>query len=281
MRIPAFTMALLLSSTLSVGAALAWDGPALWFDSPVGALPGGGGIIGTGSARDFNITCAHCHTGAEGKIDAKLDFMPPLPSVGGQQTYEPGQTYAVSVSLLGEHLGAYCEQYMMHVNNVAVTVEDAGGKGAGVLTSDGGESSSSCPKTLPDPVKGSTVLYGDCHAIVSNGMENMTEWSFSWTAPSAGAGPLTLYYGIVDGDCDMSSRGDDVKVGTIKLGEATAAVTPGGPGNSPGGRSALAAGTSAPSLPYALGLVPIAGLALALARSARRGRLARIARRRR
>ena len=77
-------------SALTPSAALAWDGAQLWFDPATGANPGGGGIIGTGGARDFNITCAHCHIGTESKIDAKVDMSPPLGSVGGQAVYAPG-----------------------------------------------------------------------------------------------------------------------------------------------------------------------------------------------
>jgi hypothetical protein len=49
---------------------------------------------------------------------------------------------------------------------------------------------------------------------------NTTTWTYSWTAPAAGSGPLTVYYGVVDGDANgKSSLGDDVKMGTIKLVE--------------------------------------------------------------
>src|SRR5215203_1209669 len=102
------TLIMAISSVLATvvpSAALAWDGAQLWYDSPTGANPGGGGIIGTGGAGDFNITCAHCHIGNENKIDAKVDMTPPLGSVGGQAAYDPGQTYQVTISLIGEHLG--------------------------------------------------------------------------------------------------------------------------------------------------------------------------------
>ena len=205
--------------------AEAWDGPDLWFAPAAGKNAGGNGIIGTGGALDHNITCANCHMKAESKIDLALAFTPPLPSVGGQPTYTPGQTYQVAVKLVGEHLGINgCGQYLTHVNNFAATVENASGKLAGVLASDSGQSSSSCPKDLPMPINGTTVVYGDCHAVISSGGENMTAWSFAWTAPAAGSGGLTLYYGAVDGDCDMMSMNDDVKMGTIKLGEATASL---------------------------------------------------------
>jgi hypothetical protein len=70
------------------------------------------------------------------------------------------------------------------------------------------------------------MLYGDCHAITGFGapkrMVNITTWTFSWQAPAAGAGPITLYWGVVDGDCVMDSFGDDVKTGTLKLTEGMA-----------------------------------------------------------
>src|SRR6185369_9970219 len=104
--------------------------------------------------------------------------------------------------------------------------EDAGGKLAGVLSSDSGQSSASCPQAMPKPINGTTVLYGDCHAILASGTQSLTEWSFSWKAPASGSGPLTLFYGIVDGNCDMMRMEDDVKVGTVKMGEATASLAP-------------------------------------------------------
>ncbi len=220
------------STTLLAGAAAAWDGADLWYKQAEGALPGGGGILGTGSASDHGITCAHCHTNAAGMIDLQFTFTPTLPLVGGQPTYTPGQSYQVDVKLTGEHLGTgVCDQYMTHVNNFAATFEGDSGKLAGVLSSDSGQTSSSCPPNVPMlPINGTTVLYNDCRAVLASGGEDRTTWTFSWQAPPAGAGTLTLFYGVVDGDCDMSSRGDDVKVGTLKLGEASASLSP--PGNS-------------------------------------------------
>src|SRR6185295_5087437 len=99
----------------------------------------------------------------------------------------PGQSYQVKVSLVGEHLGkSGCGQYLSHVNNFAATFEDAGGKLAGVLSSDSGQSSASCPQVMPKPINGTTLLYGDCHAVTSSGGENMTQWTFSWKAPASG-----------------------------------------------------------------------------------------------
>jgi|GEM_PF-2757233 len=221
--------------------AQAWDGELLWNNpangqGPVGApsslMPGGGGIYGTGGARDYNITCASCHVNdkkQQGQIDAKLTFTPSLSSLGAAQAYKPGQLYVVTVALLNEKLGKQnCDQYVTgNINNFAASFEDSAGKSVGVLASDSGQSAAACSKVMPANVTtGTTMLYGDCHAITSMGGDkrnvNTTTWTFKWTAPAAGAGQVTIYWGVVDGDCVMDSLGDDVKVGTTKLVEGVA-----------------------------------------------------------
>lgn len=204
--------------------ASAWDGPEMWYapaTGPAGNI-GGGGLLGTGGAQDFNVTCANCHVKAPGKIDFKLAFNPPLPTVGGNLTYSPGTKYTVTATLLGETLGK--SGCMLDNNNdFSATVEDANGKIAGVLAADNGMSMANCPKTLPpaNQIPGTTMMTGDCHAVLSHGKDRTT-WTFTWTAPMKGAGPLTWYWGAVDGDCMMNSTDDDVKTGTLKLGEAMA-----------------------------------------------------------
>jgi hypothetical protein len=257
-RLP-FSAAAALAVLLSPAAARAWDGPNYLYADAAGQQPGAGGLIGTGGAKDRGITCAHCHTQSQGLISVKVDFTPALPTVGGQTTYSPGQQYQVSVKLLGEHLGlSGCGQYTANVNNFAAAFEDGTGKPTGVLGSDSGQSSASCPAALPKPINGTTVLWGDCHAITSAGKPDQTSWSFTWTAPAAGTGPVRLHYGAVDGNCDMMSMNDDVRAGSMTLGEASAALTP------PPAREGRV------RLALLLGLVPV-GLALARRRRRRRG----------
>jgi hypothetical protein len=223
---------------LAPTAAHAWDGDTLWGSPANGGngapgtmnalVPGGGGIYGTGGARDYNITCASCHVNdkqQQGKIDGKLTFNPPL---GAGDSYRPGTQYTIGVALVGEHLGlSGCGPYVDgNINQFGASIEDAAGKSVGVLASDSGQSSASCPAAAPMTSSGTTLLYGDCHAIVSRGgktMVNTTSWSFTWSAPAAGTGPVTISWGVVDGDCAMDSFGDDVKTGSTKLTEGTAA----------------------------------------------------------
>src|SRR5206468_4264190 len=56
--------------------------------------------------------------------------------------------------------------------------------------------------------------------------KDATMWSFSWTAPSAGRGAVTLHLGLVDGDGAASATvpqndpgGDDVAVTAVRLCE--------------------------------------------------------------
>jgi hypothetical protein len=221
-----FFVILSIASLFVARTASAWDAPELWYDPAQGAKatpydvsPGGGGILGTGGQTDFGITCASCHTsGAQNYGSISVDF---APAFNGQ--YVPGTTYTITATLKGEHLGVSgCDPNMDNRNQIVVTFEDDMGKVAGVMAGDYG-SSASCPSTPPPQgFTGSTLLWKDCHAIIANTQKNVTSWTFKWTAPAQGAGNVTMYYGAVDGDCSMSSMGDDVKAGTMKLTEKTA-----------------------------------------------------------
>ncbi len=237
-------------------AARAWDAPALWNAPSDGMQPGGGGIYATGGARDFRIVCTHCHIAPASRINLSIAFAPAL---AAGNAYRPGQQYQIAANLTGERLGlSGCGQFMNNVNAFAATFEDAAGQTTGTLASDAGQSASSCPPAAPTaPLAGTTTLYGDCHAVVSNGRPGETVWRFSWTAPTAGTGPVTVYYGAVDGNCDMSSLNDDAKVGTMSLGEATAARLP-----AQSGHSAVAM----------MGSVPLLGLVVMLGRRRRKAK---------
>lgn len=213
MRARLCTIALLLLP----GAAYGWDGPELWYASATAASPGGGGIVGTGGKRDHGITCLDCHRErVETNLDVSFAFTPPLQASGPSFTYALGQRYRIDVRMLNESLGPPCDPYMAHHNNFAADFELASGAAAGTLESDSGQSQTSCPPDFTDPSSGTTALYGDCRVVFPRRGENMTAWTFYWTAPATAA-EVRLFYGAVDGDCMMSSLGDAVVVGTRTL----------------------------------------------------------------
>ncbi|MBI2894306.1 MAG: hypothetical protein HYY06_12205 [Deltaproteobacteria bacterium] len=217
-------LAALLLACAVPAAASAWDGPGSWYAPADGAQPGGGGIIGTGSARDYRITCDRCHVEQpDRQVDATFELTPALGESGGTRTYEPGRTYRVVVTLAGEFLGlSGCGQYTRNVNNFAVTFEDGTGRRAGTIESDTGQSQADCPAGAPDPDDGTTLMYGDCGAVLGLGREGLDRWTFDWTAPPAGSGAVDAFWGVVDGNCDMHSTGDAVVAGKLTLAELLA-----------------------------------------------------------
>lgn len=183
---------------------------------------GAGGLYGMGSAMDRGITCSHCHIKAAGQIGTTITPTPAWGTVNGSSAYKPGQKYSITVAMTGEHRGL--NQGNNNLNGMAITVEDQAGKVKGVFESDTMPvvSSAACPANYPmqNPTTGTTYLYGDCHGVIYIPRPNATSWTYSWTAPAAGTGALTMYYGVVDGDADgKSSLDDDVKMGTLKLVE--------------------------------------------------------------
>ncbi|MFO0595000.1 MAG: choice-of-anchor V domain-containing protein [Myxococcaceae bacterium] len=201
------------------GAALAWDGNKLWEEPTTGPISGGAGIWGVGGKQDKGITCAHCHVGGQGRVGLGLAFVPAL---GANDAYVPGQRYAITATLTGQWLGRgfqTCGQYLMSMNGMGAAFEFPDGRVAGVIESDNAQSAASCPQTVADQLTGTTITWKRCHAVVGGNREDLTTWTFAWTAPAAGSGPVTLFWGVVDGNCDMTSKNDDVKVGRRALVE--------------------------------------------------------------
>ena len=198
---------------------------------------GAGGIYGTGGARDYGIKCSDCHVQTNnpnaGLIDATVTPVPPWQNVGGENGYLPGQQYVITVNLLNEHLGSDVGAPGNN-NGFALAIEDASGNPAGVYVTDSGERSDACSATDPQVNSNTftTVVWGDCHAVLFTGLYQpggastpnvgRLSWTFDWIAPAAGAGDLTVFYGVVDGDTAAeSSLDDDVKEGTIPLREGS------------------------------------------------------------
>lgn len=229
-------LAALVSAVVLLSAPTAFAFPFLasWITpsaTPRGVTPqqraGAGGIYGTGSAKDRGILCAHCHIKGAGTIDASVTPAPAWPQLGGMNSYSPGATYTITVKLLNEHNLPKVNTPNDNLNGFALTAETQSGVTAGSFTTDTNPviSSASCMTTAPamTPATGTTYLLdpsGKCSFVVYIPRPNTTSWTFNWTAPAKGSGPVTLYYGVVDGDHDgSSSLGDDVKQGTIKLVE--------------------------------------------------------------
>jgi len=193
----------------------------------------GGGIYGTGGQSDSGIHCSGCHVSTRigsctdpstGLIDFNLTASPSFGSVaGGDSSYVAGRRYQITLTMTGEHLGDGTDQ-----NGMAATVEDASGNVVGRFITDSGADSASCTTDLPVGMTshegpGTTFVYGDCHGVLSvidQFSPKRTRWVFDWVAPAAGAGDLSLYVAMVDGDTEgLNSTCDDTVERVIPLVE--------------------------------------------------------------
>jgi hypothetical protein len=138
------------------------------------------------------------------------------PALSGS-AYTPGQRYTVTAKLTGAQVGVGCsaqDPNMHNTDNFAASFEDDAGAAAGVLTSDAGQTGPNCRLTSP-PAPGTTALDGDCKVVFSQAGPDVDTWTFTWTAPASGA--VHIYWGAVDGNCDMMSMKDASITGSTEL----------------------------------------------------------------
>lgn len=201
----------------TAGGVMAFQEAGHWHDDPSqGQRCGGGDLWYTGGFSDWNLACTHCHINdknQQGNLTANVTGFDP------GNKYAPGKTYTITLTMVSAAAGGeLAKGNAQNKNGFAATVEDEGGKTAGTFL---GSNQTSCPPppTLPDGAfaPATTLAYGDCHAISSLGLVGLSSWTFKWTAPGNATGPLTFYYGLVDGDANQRSLSDDVKMGTILL----------------------------------------------------------------
>ncbi|MEZ4401922.1 MAG: hypothetical protein R3B06_17970 [Kofleriaceae bacterium] len=221
-------LAAVVATSAFGSAAVAFPFTRSWHEPAAGAAgtnrAGAGGLYGTGGRTDHGLKCAHCHTGGAGQIGVTIAAQPPFQTVNGDAAYRPAQRYTITVTMTGEHRGSAASNQ----NGMAATVEDASGRRAGRLVSDAGQDAAACPTANPYPNAASlpagrtTFMYGDCHGVLPLPRPGLTAWVFDWVAPGAGAGDLTLFLGVVDGDTGGgSSTGDDTVDRALPLREGT------------------------------------------------------------
>jgi hypothetical protein len=134
-------------------------------------------------------------------------------------------TYTITARLTGAQLaaGSCATPNGKNVDGFAASFEDDTGASAGMLAADDGQSAPSCALPSPPPA-GTTALDGDCQVIFGNSTPNTMQWTFTWTAPASGA--VHVYWGAVDGDCDMMSMNDAAVTGSMTLASPPANTIP-------------------------------------------------------
>ena len=210
-RVATFVVGSVLVTAAVIGAivspAAAYHTGSLFAAAP--GAGGAGGLFYTGSPRERGWTCASCHVEAPGLLRVSLTSEEGLFADG---RYVPERTYRITVRMQNETRGMGASR--SNFNGMALTVLDGGGDPAGAL---GGYDAARFY------ARGSAILASSSTVV------GETEWTFTWTAPTAGTGEIVFYLGVVDGDGAGSGPtetltdpfGDDVAVGRVVVREGS------------------------------------------------------------
>jgi Synergist-CTERM protein sorting domain-containing protein len=195
---------------------------------------GAGGIAFDGAPRFSGHTCEVCHTGAEKRIGARIEADKPELFTQG---WLPNQQYHLRVVLTDAHAamdaqaaGDACGFDVMPFkrcdnNGFALEIDNLDGKPTGKL---GLFAAGACATGMAeDP---DAYVLTDGTAVTHNGLHHgQLAWNFCWTAPAAGAGLLTAYLSVVDGNGGLGTEAfpydvvnDDVMSGAVPIVEAGA-----------------------------------------------------------
>jgi hypothetical protein len=233
------------------GAAHAFDDASGFFANPVAppsVSASTGGVYFTGSPRWSSLDCSTCHTDGPGIVTVHVGSSDATLFTLG---YAPGTTYELQIELRNETEGLMygsptCTEptamnYVQCNNNsFGLEIDDDAHDPVGKLCSEQ-PGSSGCP--MPNILGDDTVVSPDGQAVFGNrkhsdaktvSVNDPVRWSFWWTAPPQGTGPVTIYLGAVDGnggagtrDNDQDPYNDDTVSATIALQELNAAVPTG------------------------------------------------------
>lgn len=146
-------------------------------------------------------TCLQCHNDF-----ALNDGVGSITLTGLPASYTPGNTYTLGIS--EARTGST-------VWGFETTALNSGGTAAGTLTDTnvyvGKQIASSKQYIGHTTGKGSDGTFG--------GQADAAVWTFSWTAPSAGAGTVTFYFAGIAGDFDGGTAGDYVYKSSVSSTE--------------------------------------------------------------
>lgn len=207
-------------------AALAWTLERHWEAQVTSGEGAAHGIYGTGSPTDEKMLCGDCHVRLApdaGAVSLTFQFTPPL-GAGATQTFAPNTQYTVTATMTGEHVRGTTPTGLTNANGFVARFETATNQAAGTLRSD--TTPGSCPTMVPSNIAtlaGTSYAQGNCSAITHRGAGRLgitnaiSAWTFRWTSPPASAGPITVWWGVVDGDGHENSLNDDPKNGSFVI----------------------------------------------------------------
>lgn len=144
-------------------------------------------------------TCLDCHGGTSNSNSSSVT----LTFSGTNNTYEPGQTYTITVDA-----SAGTSRYGFQ----AITLNGSNQMAGSFTVTDGARTQ----------IRTSGSKAYVSHKQGGTGANNQaTSWSFDWTAPAAGTGDVTLYTSVLAANGNGGTSGDNLHLKSLTLIEAT------------------------------------------------------------
>lgn len=161
-----------------------------------------GGVAGgyAGDPANGNKNCVNCHTGAAASTISGL-ITTNIPGTG----YVPGNTYIITTTRLSPGIGDFGFQ---------TASQNPAGVELGVFSNIDVNETRIRTKTI------STVVFSYItHTSTSTTGTDGRSWSYNWTAPVAGSGPVTFYGAVLDTDSGGDTPGDVTYISTTVVQE--------------------------------------------------------------
>ncbi|OIQ26130.1 MAG: hypothetical protein BM555_06550 [Crocinitomix sp. MedPE-SWsnd] len=140
----------------------------------------------TGAPGEGN--CTDCHTGSTQSAAGTITYA----FSGANNEYTPGQSYTIDLSIASGPK-----------NGFQLTILDASDNAAG---------------TFNAGTNSATASAGGKEYIEQSSSTGITDWSFTWNAPSTDMGALTVYYAFNATDNGGSTGSDVVYLGQESIG---------------------------------------------------------------
>jgi hypothetical protein len=162
---------------------------------PLSKASGGASGGYAGDPANGNKNCTNCHAGTATVVaDLTTTNIPPT-------GYVPGNTYIITT---GKTFTGFVRGFQ--------TAAQGGGLQKGVF--DNINTTETLIKTKT--ITGNVFTYVDQTDVSAYGTGF---WSFNWTAPAAGSGPVTFYSSFLDGDDSGGTSGDVTYISTTVVQE--------------------------------------------------------------
>lgn len=144
-------------------------------------------------------TCLDCHSGTNTSNSSSVT----ITFSGTNNTYEPGQTYTITVDV-----SAGVNRYGFQ----AIALNSSNGMAGSFTVTDGARTQ----------IRTSGSKAYVSHKQGGTGATNQaTSWSFDWTAPAAGTGDVTVYSSVLAANSNGTTSGDNLHLKSLTLSEAT------------------------------------------------------------